>query len=143
MLGSEPWLVQLGDHVTVAAGVRFITHDGGVWVFRHEFPDLDVFGAITVGDNVFIGINAILLPGTVVGSNVVIGAGSVVRGRIPDNSVVAGVPARVVRSLDQYRANCLGKGVHVRHMSGDAKRAAITEILDQREASRGTTMRTP
>src|SRR5215831_2717587 len=47
--GSEPFLVKLGDHVTVTSGVQFITHDGGVWVFREEMPDVDIIAPIQVG----------------------------------------------------------------------------------------------
>jgi len=64
VFGSEPYLVRLGDHVSITAGVKFISHDGGVWVFRDRFPELDVFGPITVGSNVFIGINALIMPGS-------------------------------------------------------------------------------
>ena len=61
--GTEPYLISLGDHVTITNGVQFVTHDGGVWVFREHHPDIDVIAPITVGNNVFIGINTILMPG--------------------------------------------------------------------------------
>ena len=47
--GSEPYLIKLGNHVTVGSGVKFITHDGGVWVFRERFPDLDLIAPISIG----------------------------------------------------------------------------------------------
>jgi acetyltransferase-like isoleucine patch superfamily enzyme len=100
--GSEPYLVKLGDHVTVTGGVRFITHDGGVWVFREEHPDIDIVAPVIVGNNVFIGLNAILMPGSKVGDNTVIGAGSVVTGTIPSDTVAVGVPARPVRTRQEY-----------------------------------------
>ncbi len=100
--GSEPYLVRLGDHVTVTAGVRFITHDGGVWIYREQHPQIDVVDPIIIGRNVFIGINAILLPGTRVGDDCVIGAGSVVKGVIPSGTIAAGVPARPIRSKEEY-----------------------------------------
>ena len=52
----------LGDHVS-ATSTSFVTHDGGVWVFRDEWPDADVFGRITVGSNVFLGAGVLVLPG--------------------------------------------------------------------------------
>src|SRR5262245_11780892 len=61
-LGPEPYLVKLGNHVTIAHGVIFMTHDGGAWLFREEFPDLQVFGPIVIEDNCVIGINAVLCP---------------------------------------------------------------------------------
>ena len=100
--GSEPYLINLGNHVTVTNGVVFISHDGGVWVGRDQYPALNVFGQITVGENSFIGIGTIILPGVSIGKNCVIGAGSVVTRDIPDDSVAAGVPCRVIRSTDEY-----------------------------------------
>ncbi len=73
--GSEPFLVTLGDHVS-AADVTFITHDGGIWVFRDTSPEVELFGPITVGNNVFLGAGVRVLPGVTIGDNVVIGAGA-------------------------------------------------------------------
>ena len=56
---SEPYLISLGNHVTLTTGVRFITHDGGVWVFRDENPEIDVIAPIKIGNNVFVGNNVI------------------------------------------------------------------------------------
>lgn len=55
---------------------------------------------VSIGSGSWIGHGAIVLPGTTIGRNVVVGAGSVVRGEVPDHAVVAGVPARVVRRLE-------------------------------------------
>jgi len=100
---TEPYLVEIGDHVAIAGGTQFVTHDGSAWLLRPEIPELDVFGKIIVGNNCFIGSNSIILPGTRIGSNCVIGAGSVVRGNIPDNSVVIGNPAKVVFKTPMLR----------------------------------------
>jgi acetyltransferase-like isoleucine patch superfamily enzyme len=102
--GSEPYLIEIGDHVTMSSNVTFITHDGATWVFRHLPPYLGMqrFGRIVIGDNCFIGANAIIMPGVSIGSNSVVGAGAVVTRSVPANSVVAGVPARYVCSYEQY-----------------------------------------
>lgn len=100
--GSEPWLVKLGNHVS-ASDTQFITHDGAVWVLRQEHPDIDCVAPIVVGDNVFFGSSAIVLPGVTIGSNVAIGAGSVVTRDIPSDCVAAGVPARPIQSIAEYR----------------------------------------
>lgn len=102
--GSEPFLIELGDNVTVTSGVRFITHDGSTClVFDDNMQRYQRYSPITVGSNVFIGINSIIMPGVTIGSNVVIGAGSIVTKDIPSNSVVVGSPARVVSSFDSYK----------------------------------------
>ena len=125
--GSEPYLITIGDHVTITAGVQFYTHDGGVWVFRDEFPDIELFAPIRIGNNVFIGAYSIILPGALIGDRCVIGAGSVVAGSIPPNSVVAGVPAKVVKSLDEYRAKAMVNAVHIRKLSPGEKRRILCE----------------
>jgi acetyltransferase-like isoleucine patch superfamily enzyme len=93
---SEPYLIEIGNHVAISAGTTFVTHDASGWVFSETHPDLDLFGPIKVGDNTYFGTDCTILPNTQIGSNCVIGSGSVVRGTIPDNSVVMGNPARVV-----------------------------------------------
>lgn len=108
-LGTEPYLVKLGNRVTIASGVTFITHDGGAWLFREEIPDLQVFGPIIVEDNCVIGENVILMPNIRIGRNTIVAAGSVVIADIPANSIAMGVPARVIGSIEKYREKCLGR----------------------------------
>jgi len=93
---TEPYLVELGNHVAVTGGVQFLTHDASFWLIRDTHPNTQHLGRIVVGDNTYIGQSSILLPGTRIGAGCIIGAGSVVRGIIPDNSLVIGNPARVV-----------------------------------------------
>jgi len=102
--GSEPFLVSLGDDVTVTSGVKFITHDGSTCLVNDQHGKrYQRFASIQVGSHVFIGVNSIIMPGVKIGSNVVIGAGSVVTKDIPDNSVAIGVPAKVVSSFEDYQ----------------------------------------
>ena len=64
-------MIEIGDNVRITSGVRFVTHDGGVWVLRHkysELSDIDLFGKIRIGNNVHIGFNAIIMPGVTIGS---------------------------------------------------------------------------
>jgi acetyltransferase-like isoleucine patch superfamily enzyme len=102
--GSEPYLIEIGNHVTISSNVTFITHDGATWVFRHlpAYLGLQRFGRIVIGDNCFIGAGAIIMPGVSIGSNSVVGAGAVVTRSVPADSVVAGVPARRVCSYEEY-----------------------------------------
>lgn len=123
--GSEPYLIKLGNHVTVTANVQFVTHDGGVWVFRQSEPDIDVFGEIVIGNNVFIGYGAIIMPGVHVGDNVVIGAGAIVTKDIPNNVVVVGVPAKVVFSMDEYHKSTMEKCIRIKHLSPFEKKRVL------------------
>lgn len=101
---SEPYLIEIGDNVIVSGEVIFITHDGGVYLFMNEEPELfGHFGRIKVGNNCFIGMGAIILPDVEIGNNCIIGAGAVVIDSIPDNSVALGNPAKVIFKTDMYR----------------------------------------
>jgi acetyltransferase-like isoleucine patch superfamily enzyme len=100
---TEPFLIEIGDHVAIAAGTDFITHDGAIWCFREEMQNADVFGMIKIGNNVFIGNNCTILPNTIIEENCIIGAGSTVRGQFPANSVIIGNPAKVVLSMSMQR----------------------------------------
>lgn len=102
--GSEPFLVTLGDNVSISSGTQFITHDGGVWVLRNMglLPNADKFGQIIIGSNVSIGSSCIIMPGVSIGDNVVIGAGSIITKNIPSNSVAVGVPCKVIKDINEY-----------------------------------------
>ena len=106
-LGSEPYLIKIGNHVAIAAGVSFITHDGGCFIFREEHPDLHVFGKIEIKDNSMIGMNSIILPNVTIGPNSVVGAGSVVSEDVPPNTVVGGVPAKIICPVSDYKEKCI------------------------------------
>ncbi|MHC5185196.1 MAG: acyltransferase [Planctomycetota bacterium] len=99
--GSEPYLITLGNHVCVTQA-QFVTHDGGIFVFRDKYPDKEYFGPIKVGSNVFIGWGSIIMPGVTIGDNVVVGAGAVVTKDIPSNCVAVGVPAKPIKSIQQF-----------------------------------------
>ena len=106
--GSEPYLITLGDSVRISGDLRFITHDGGTWAFRHEEGKEKIvrFGKITVGDHTFIGMGSIIMPGVSIGCNCVVGAGSIVTKDVPDRSVVVGVLAKIICTTDEYAQKC-------------------------------------
>ena len=106
-LGDEPYLVKIGNHVFISAGVIFLTHDAGAWIFNEEIPDISAFGNIIIEDNCFIGAKSVLLPNIRIGKNSIVGAGSVVISDIPPNSIVMGVPARIFSSNLKYKEKCL------------------------------------
>lgn len=129
VFGSEPYLISLGDHVEITNGTRIITHDGGMWVHRkyHEYKNVDYFRPVKIGNNVFIGVNSIILPGVTIGDNVVIGAGSVVTRDIPSNTVAAGIPARSIKSLEEYLVKAKEFGVATNGMSANEKEIKIRQ----------------
>lgn len=100
--GSEPYLVRIGDDVTISNDVQFVTHDGGLRVIRNQHPDAYFYAPIEVGSRVFIGARALLLPDVTIGDGAVIAAGAVVAGDVEPDTVVAGVPARKIKTVDEY-----------------------------------------
>lgn len=94
---SHGFLVSIGNRVTLT-GVKILTHDGST-----QIPfGVSRVGKVTIGDEVFVGHGTIILPNVRIGSRVVVGAGSVVTKDIPDNSVAAGNPARVIGTYDDF-----------------------------------------
>ena len=135
--GTEPWIITLGDNVHITDGVRFITHDGGTLLFRNIVPDLEITKPITVGDNVYIGNCTLIMPGVNIGNNVVIGAGAVVTKDIPDNSVAVGVPARRIKSTDEYFEKLKSESLHLGHLKGREKDKALMKYYNYCGDSKG------
>lgn len=129
MFGTEPWAITIGSHVHITDGVRFVNHDGGTLIFRHLVPDLEITKKISVGDYVYIGIQSIIMPGVNIGNNCVIGAGAVVTHDIPDNSVAVGVPARVVKTADEYFEKVQKESLHLGHLAYEEKDVALQKVL--------------
>lgn len=100
---ERPWMLKIGEYCKITRGTIILTHDYSRSVLRRKYGEIiGEAGKTIIGDNVFIGMNSIILMGTKVGNNVIIGAGSVVSGTIPDDVVVAGNPAKVIRTLDEH-----------------------------------------
>lgn len=128
--GSEPYLVSIGDNVRLTNKVQFFTHDGAVWVLRNMYPelsDIDMFGRITVGNNVHIGPDTVIMPGCNIGNNCIIGVGSIVTKDIPDNSIAVGVPARVIRTIEEYKDKNETRFEHTKKMSREQKKAYLID----------------
>lgn len=102
--GSEPYLINIGNNVRISKNVQLITHDGGMWTLRKMklLENSDYFAQIVIGDNVNIGMNAIIMPGVTIGNNCIVGAGAVVTKNVLDNTVVAGVPAKNIETIEDY-----------------------------------------
>jgi len=123
--GSEPYLVEIGNHVHVTKGVSFVTHDGSVWIFRNEIPDLDIFGKIRVKDNTYIGNNSVILPGVTIGSNCIVGANSVVTKSIPDNCVIAGSPAKFITNTKDFKDRIVKYNAKTKKMKEAEKKKVL------------------
>ena len=104
-IGTEPYLVEIGDNTYFSGGARCVTHDGGIMQLMHiglTEKMYDVLGKIRIGANCFIGTQTIILKNVTIGDNCIIGAGSVVSKSVPSGSVAAGVPARVIETVEEY-----------------------------------------
>ncbi len=127
--GSEPYLISIGNHVSITKS-SFITHDGGVWVFREKHPSIDVVRPIRIGDNVFIGSNCTILPGVIIGNNVIVGAGSLVTKNLESNFVYGGVPAKLIKSIDEYWEGIQKDLIRTKGLSQKSKRNYLIELFN-------------
>ncbi len=100
---TRPWLVQIGKNVQITKNVTILTHGYDWSVLKGKYGEiLGSSGKVKIGDNVFIGFNTTILKGVCIGNNVIIGANSLVNHDVPDNCVVAGNPAKVIMTLEEY-----------------------------------------
>ena len=99
----RPWLLSIGNNVVICAKTTILTHDYSHTVLCTKYgQNIGDAKPVSIGNNVFIGIGTMIVMGTEIGDNVIIGAQSVVHGKIPDNCVVAGNPAKVICTLEEY-----------------------------------------
>ena len=129
--GTEPYMVKLGKDCLISSNVSFLTHDGGVKVLNSlkYFGDtaMDKVGAITVGDNCFIGNSVKIMPGVKIGDNVIVGTGAIVTKDVPSNCIVAGIPARIICTLDEYYEKNQKRFIPTAKMSAEEKKKYILE----------------
>lgn len=95
---SHCWLIEIGNNVTLAPRVHILCHDAST----KQVLGYTKIGRVTIGNNVFIGAESVVLPGVTIGNNVIIGANSTVTHDIKDNSVVVGTPAKSICTYDEY-----------------------------------------
>jgi len=105
--GSEPFLITIGNNVTITSGVKFLTHDGSTWLMRDQKGRRFYYAPIEVKNNVFIGVNSIIMPGIKIEDRVIIAAGSVVTKSVPSGVVVAGIPAKIIGKYDDIERRML------------------------------------
>ncbi|MGG6491828.1 UNVERIFIED_CONTAM: acyltransferase [Bacteroidetes bacterium 56_B9] len=94
---AHAWLIKIGDNVTLSS-CRLLVHDAST----KRAIGYSKVGRIIIGNNVFVGADALILPNVKIGNDCIIGAGAVVTSDVEDNSVVCGVPAKRICSYDEY-----------------------------------------
>ena len=95
---SHPWLIEIGNDVTLAPRVHILAHDAST----KTHLGYTKIGRVTIGDRVFIGAESVILPGVTIGNDVIIGANSTVTHDIPEGMVAVGSPARVICTTEEY-----------------------------------------
>lgn len=95
---SHCWLIKIGNNVTLAPQAYLLAHDAST----KSLIGYTKIGNVTIEDNVFIGARALIMPGVTIGKNSIIAAGSIVTRSVPENSIVAGNPAKVITTLDIF-----------------------------------------
>ncbi len=100
---SRPSLVTIGNNVCINQNFTLLTHDFATWVFRNVYKDfIASSGKVKICDNVIFGSNVTILKGVTIGENCIIGACSVITRSIPPNSVVVGIPGKVICKIEEY-----------------------------------------
>lgn len=139
---TEPWLVTVGDRVTISSDVTIVTHDGSGWLVRDERGRRFRYAPVSIGDDVFVGAGSTLMPGVRVGNQCVVGAGSVVTKSVPDGSVVAGNPARIIGSWTDLSDRILAWPAEA-DRRGSSYREQVDSIREDGFRPDMTSVRTP
>lgn len=114
--GTEPWMISIGNKVTITNGVSILTHDGSTWLMDDEKGRRYLYRRVAIGNNIFIGINSIIMPGVKIEDNVIIAAGSIVTKSVPSGVIIAGNPAKIIGNFDTYQKEVLEKYVSDKDM---------------------------
>jgi len=104
-----PQFVEIGNNFISAPGSIILAHDASLLMHNHGYR----VEKTIIGDNVFIGANAVVMPGVSIGDGAIVGAGAVVTKSVPPGVVVAGNPARVLSTVADYYEKCVERGVFV------------------------------
>jgi serine acetyltransferase len=81
-----------------------------------------------MGNDVYLGLRTLIMPGVRIGNRVIVGAGSIVTKDIPDNSLAVGVPARVIKTVDEYPEQLKKKSLKCGHLKDLGKEAVLKQF---------------
>ena len=124
--------MKLEYKVTVTSGVVLLTHDGSTWLFNDDKGRRFLYKKTIIKNNVFIGINSIIMPGVVLQDNVIIAVSSVVTKSLPSGVIVASNPAKIIGDYDIYRAKVLSSYVSESDMDfTKTYKERILDIVDE------------
>lgn len=105
--------IVLNEGCVISRNVTLLVHDYSITRALKAIDKsqglVKVLENIEIGENSFVGASALLLPGTSIGKNVIVGGGAVVKGMVDDNIVVAGNPAKKIRSIEEYARKWMDK----------------------------------
>ncbi len=100
---SRPSLVSIGSNLDINDNFTILTHDFSTFVFRGLYHDfVPSSGKVVIGNNIVFGRDVTILKGVTIGDNCIIGLGSIITKSIPAGSVVAGCPAKVICTIEDY-----------------------------------------
>lgn len=126
ILPSEPYLVSIGNNVTISAPVQLLTHDNSIIKMSHG-EVTDIFGAINIGDNCFIGANTVILPGVTLVDNIIVAAGSVVTKSFYENNIIiGGNPARKITTWEASLEKNINYAQNIKDLSIKEKKKLLT-----------------
>ncbi|WP_406944826.1 acyltransferase [Halobacillus sp. SY10] len=97
---SHCWLIEIGDNVSITNQVMLLAHDASTKRLK-DFEYTKV-GSIKIEDNAFIGVRSLIMPGVTIGKNSIVAGGSVVTKSVPPDTIVGGIQAKKIGTLDQY-----------------------------------------
>ncbi len=128
---TEPYLIEIGDDVAITEGVYLHTH-GGARVAWKKYPKFDTFGKIIIKNGAYIGSGSHIMPGVTIGEGALVAAGSIVTKSVPDHTVVAGNPARVICTVDDYINKNLPFNTDTKNMSWDEKKKFLLSMPEEK-----------
>ena len=132
--GSEPWLIEIGNKVTVTSGVVLLTHDGSTWLFNDDKGRRFLYKKTIIKNNVFIGTNSIIMPGVVVEDNVIVAAGSIVTKSVPSGVIIGGNPAKIIGSFENLKDRAIENYISEDDINYELDyKERILKVLDHKE----------